>query len=100
MTLKINQQRNKMMDGFERKFCLKGGWLCFLGDGIKSISKTLVSLRFLNRFTSLASRLKQVVRKTSSYIDSYPQVTRVKSGSITNTGESQDSISSTVVGAH
>lgn len=53
-----------MMDDLERKFCLNGGWLCFLGDGAKSISKTIVSLRFLNRFTSLASWIKQVVRKT------------------------------------
>lgn len=68
MTLKINQQRNKMMDGFERKFYLKGGWLCFLGDGAKSISKTIVSLRFLNRFTSLASWIKQVVVRKTSFL--------------------------------
>lgn len=44
MTLK-NQQRNKMIDGFEREICLKGGSV-FLEDGVKCISQTAKSLRF------------------------------------------------------
>lgn len=51
-----------MIDGFEREICLKGGSV-FLEDGVKCISQTAKSLRFRNKFTSLAW-IKQLVRKT------------------------------------
>lgn len=53
-----------MMDGFEKKFCLKGGSLCF-SWGWSEAQKTATSLKSLNRFTPLASCIKQMGRKTS-----------------------------------